>query len=81
MSSEPQAEIWFYRWQWSYLPCHWKGWAIMGGTILVVLVVNLLLLPALVTLSEDGQNIAFFVSIVLAIVLMEIVARKHMRPT
>lgn len=23
-------EIWFERWGWSYLPCHWKGFAVMA---------------------------------------------------
>ena len=24
-------EIWFERWLWSWMPCHWKGWAAIAG--------------------------------------------------
>jgi hypothetical protein len=23
-------EIWFERWHWRYIPCHWKGWALLA---------------------------------------------------
>jgi hypothetical protein len=26
-------EIWFDRWLWSYMPCHWKGWALIAGVV------------------------------------------------
>jgi hypothetical protein len=28
-------EIWFDRVLWSYMPCNWKGWAVLGGTVLI----------------------------------------------
>lgn len=24
------GEIWFERWLWSYMPCHWKGWLFLA---------------------------------------------------
>ncbi len=24
-----EPEIWFEKWLWSYMPCHWKGWAFL----------------------------------------------------
>jgi len=24
-------EIWFQRWLWSWVPCHWKGWLVILG--------------------------------------------------
>jgi hypothetical protein len=29
-------EIWFERWLWSYMPCHWKGWALIAAFVVVV---------------------------------------------
>lgn len=26
-------EIWFERWLWSWMPCHWKGWALIAGVV------------------------------------------------
>ena len=26
-------EIWFERWLWSWVPCHWKGWALIAGFV------------------------------------------------
>jgi len=28
-----QREIWFEKILWSYMPCHWKGWAAMMAVI------------------------------------------------
>ncbi len=30
-----EQEIWFERWLWSYMPIHWKGWAVIAGMIFV----------------------------------------------
>jgi hypothetical protein len=27
-------EIWFERWLWSYMPIHWKGWAVVFCMVL-----------------------------------------------
>jgi len=26
-------EIWFKRVLWSYMPCHWKGWAVLAAVV------------------------------------------------
>ena len=30
-------EIWFERLLWSWVPCHWKGWAMIGGFVAAML--------------------------------------------
>ena len=27
-------EIWFEKVLWSYMPCHWKGWAVLSALII-----------------------------------------------
>ena len=29
-----QREVWFEKIGWSYMPCHWKGWAILLAFII-----------------------------------------------
>ena len=29
-------KIWFERWWWSYMPCHWKGWALIAAFALAI---------------------------------------------
>ena len=31
-------EIWFERVLWSYVPCHWKGWAVLFTVVSMMLV-------------------------------------------
>lgn len=31
-----RREIWFHRTLWSYIPCHWKGWAVIIAFVLPV---------------------------------------------
>jgi len=32
-----EREIWFEKILWSYMPCHWKGWAAMMAVIVATL--------------------------------------------
>jgi len=32
-----EREIWFEKWLWSYMPCHWKGVAAMFAVIALTL--------------------------------------------
>ena len=36
------GEIWFEKVLWSYMPCHWKGWAALVG--IIVFTVTMILL-------------------------------------
>ncbi|MBB4155290.1 hypothetical protein GGQ80_003210 [Sphingomonas jinjuensis] len=31
-----RREIWFYKLLWSYIPCHWKGWAVIAAAVCFV---------------------------------------------
>jgi len=31
-----RREIWFHKVLWSYIPCHWKGWAVIVACVLPV---------------------------------------------
>jgi hypothetical protein len=33
-----EREIWFDKILWSYMPCHWKGWAVLMAWIVLTLV-------------------------------------------
>jgi len=32
-----EREIWFQRVLWSYVPCHWKGFAVLAACVFVIL--------------------------------------------
>jgi hypothetical protein len=37
-TNQQGREIWFDRWLWSYMPCHWKGWASVVAVVAAGLV-------------------------------------------
>lgn len=37
-----EREIWFEKWAWSYVPCHWKGCAAMTAVIMPTIATILL---------------------------------------
>lgn len=80
MSDQQQAEIWFEHWHWSYMPCHWKGWGILLGAVLLIGVLNVLIVPAVLPLGDGKRDLVFFISMGLILGLLEVISRKHSLP-
>jgi hypothetical protein len=71
-------EIWFEKVLWSYMPCHWKGWA----TIAVIIFPTVaLILIAQSMLSGLGYyraaDLSFFVFFIPAWVALFAIAKRH----
>ena len=72
-----QREIWFEKILWSYVPCHWKGWAAM--TAIIAPTIAAIFLARYVTNAfgyKDGDwlMVAIFLAGWLS---MMIVAKRH----
>ena len=74
---KPEGEIWFERWMWSYMPCHWKGWCLLAVMVFVVILANVAIIP--LAILEPSQDIAFIISMGLAVIALSRIARKHSR--
>ena len=35
-------EIWFEKVGWNYMPCHWKGWAVMAAVVVPAVSLSML---------------------------------------
>jgi hypothetical protein len=73
-----RPEIWFEKVAWSYIPCHWKGLAVMAGVIIPTVAANLLGQMALVRLGyADAELLPFVVFFIPALLFLLGVAKRH----
>lgn len=73
-----QREKWFDKIAWGYMPCHWKGVAVMAAVIFptaAAIFVGQTVLDYLGYRSADW--LPFFAFFVPALLLLERVARRH----
>ena len=54
-------EIWFERVLWSWIPCHWKGWAAIAGVVVGGLASLALLTWIAAAMSHPDANWPFLV--------------------
>lgn len=75
---EVDREIWFEKFLWSYMPCHWKGWAMM---VVIIFPAVALILIAQSVLSGLGYNraadLSFFVVFIPAWIALLAIAKLH----
>lgn len=73
-----EREFWFYKVGPSYIPCHWKGFAVMGGVILPTLCAMLLGKLALDSLGYGSLDwLAFPAFFIPALIFLLVVAKRH----
>ena len=73
-----QREVWFQKIAWSYVPCHWKGFAAIAAVIfptLAAIILGQLILAGLGYGDADGLVIAVF--LIPALVIMLGIAKRH----
>lgn len=73
-----QREVWFQRVAWSYVPCHWKGFAVMAAVILPTLTaifVGQMVLDVLGYRSADWLPLPVF--LIPALLLLLGIAKRH----
>ena len=78
--TNPQGrEIWFDRWLWSYMPCHWKGWAVIAASIAGGLTGSYAV--GLISNPRNGPPSAWSgLFLVAAVILMRWIAERHAPP-
>jgi hypothetical protein len=71
-------EIWFERWMWSYIPCHWKGWAI-GALGVIAGVLLTLILPLIVRTfgHPEWDSAMSSAGIIACVVGLDRIAARH----
>lgn len=69
-------EIWFERWLWSWVPCHWKGWALIAGVAAAANACLWLLIWISGAMNKPNADWPFLV-IVPFVVLSWWVAERH----
>ena len=73
-----QREIWFERMGISYIPCHWKGFAVMGAVILPTLRAMFLGQLALDRLGYSSVRLLAFPAFFFpALIFLLGVAKRH----
>ena len=72
-----QREIWFKRLLWSYIPVHWKGWALIFGLVGCFLIFMQLFSWILSGAGRSDLNFVPFLPILPIVVLGWIFAERH----
>jgi hypothetical protein len=70
-----EREVWFEKWLWSYMPCHWKGVAAMVAVIASTLAAIFLARRVVGENADWLQLPIFFVGLV----TMLIICKRHSR--
>ena len=71
-------EIWFEKVLWSYMPCHWKGWAAMAVIIFPAVALMLITQSVLSGLGYSrAADLSFFVFFIPAWVSLLAIAKRH----
>lgn len=71
-------EIWFKKVLWSYMPFHWKGWAIMAVIVVPVFVLTMIAQSVLGGLGYDrAADLSFFILFIPAWVSLLVIAKRH----
>ncbi|MFS0735722.1 hypothetical protein ABC347_01615 [Sphingomonas sp. 1P06PA] len=72
-----QREVWFHKVAWSYIPCHWKGFAMMAAIIfptVVAIIVGQMVLGSLGYGDVDWLPLAIFIP---ALLILLRIAKRH----
>lgn len=80
MSNHTDNEIWFERWLWSYMPCHWKGWAIVILHIVATLAVAGLLTLAADHFQREWISDLAIIPLLAALFSLNRISKRHSRP-
>lgn len=80
MTTPAQDEIWFERWLWSYVPCHWKGWAVMAMHMAPLGVAIALLIVAANSLHREWITDLVLIPFLAAFFSLSRIAKRHSRP-
>ena len=73
-----KREIWFEKVLWSYMPCHWKGWAILFAIALLTVIAIMLTQKALAAFGHsDADWLPWVIFFLPALVSLMAIAKRH----
>lgn len=73
-----QAEIWFQKVAWGYMPCHWKGVAVMAAVIFPTVVAIILGQMALDHFGYgNAEWLPFAIFLIPALLFLFDIAKRH----
>lgn len=73
-------EIWFDKILWSYMPCHWKGWAVIAAFVVPTILAITLAESALDWLGYTGADwLPFLLFFPPMFFLLDRVSKRHSR--
>jgi hypothetical protein len=73
-------EVWFERCWWSYMPCHWKGWALIAAFVVGTLVSCRGLDLALSVIGHPDWAFVADLPFIPALILLWLSAERHSAP-
>lgn len=80
MNNPTDNEIWFERWLWSYMPCHWKGWIIVILHIAATLAMASLLTLAANHFQQEWISDLAIIPLVAALFSLSLISKRHSPP-
>lgn len=72
-----KREIWFEKWLWSYMPCHWKGWVAMVAVIMPTVATILLVEYVANTLGYKNVDWLAILIFLIGWLSMLVIAKRH----
>jgi hypothetical protein len=73
-----KRDIWFEKVAWSYIPSHWKGFAVMAAIILPTIAAIMLAQMLLINLGyKNAEWLPFVIFLIPAVLLLLGVAKRH----
>jgi hypothetical protein len=74
------SEIWFEKIGWAYIPCHWKGMAVIAAFAIPVVGASLVGDRLLATFGyADAQGVPFLIALLPALFSALAIAKRHSR--
>jgi hypothetical protein len=71
-------EIWFEKVLWSYMPCHWKGWAVLFAFIFPTVIAIIVTQKALVASGHsDVDWLPWLIFFLPALVSLMAITKRH----
>jgi hypothetical protein len=73
-----QREVWFEKVAWSYVPCHWKGFAVLAAIIIPTAAAILVTQSALDRIGYSSADLLVFATFfVPALFSLLVIAKRH----
>lgn len=70
-------EVWFEKIFGSYMPCHWKGWAVIFAGVTICMATMALVYDLLLLIQRPDLSFLALFPFIPAFIIMIIIAERH----